>query len=78
MSLPFNGQSLAFPYHTLSDGTQTVSIGAGDDAETLTITRTGGEVFVEDGAGERVFGYFELWFSWVVHHQSDGVVLEVK
>ena len=45
--------------------------------EKFTVNRDGGEIFVYSN-NKLIPGYFELWFSWAVHHQEGGVILEVK
>ncbi|MDE0243603.1 MAG: DUF3179 domain-containing protein [Candidatus Kaiserbacteria bacterium] len=68
--IPFRGRSLAARYHDISEGTTSFSV----DSFAITITRDGDEIVAQHG-NELLPGYFELWFSWAVHHQDDGVVL---
>lgn len=70
--IPFNGKSVAFPYRRLKEGESEFNV----DGKTITINRNEDEIFVESG-GESFPGYFEFWFSWAIHHQDDGVVLDL-
>lgn len=70
---PFNGASVALPYHRLEKNSQhSINV----DGKTLTIEKKNNEMqaISED---KKYPGYFELWFSWAVHNQEDGLVLEL-
>lgn len=69
--IPFEGMSYAARYKEIPQGESTL----GADGTTFNFERDGGEIIVTKD-GELVPTYFELWFSWAVHHQEDGVVLE--
>lgn len=49
-------------------------ITAGD--ERITALSEGEEILVNDAKGSPIPGYYEMWFSWAIHHQEDGVVWE--
>jgi len=44
------------------------------DDRMYTITQNGGEVLVVTG-DETIPGYWEMWFSWFIHHSETGMVL---
>ena len=66
---PFNEKSYAIQYSKIIQGENNVG--------KFTINRDGGEIFVYS-KGELIPGYFELWFSWAVHHQESGIILEIE
>jgi hypothetical protein len=66
---PYKDRSLAFPYEDIPSGVSTINLG-GVMAE---LERDGAQIMVRVG-GQDLVGYFEMWFSWAVHHQEDGVV----
>ena len=45
--------------------------------KSVRVERDGGEiqVYVDD---EPIPGYYEMWFSWAVHHQKNGIVWQAK
>ena len=69
--LPFPSRSFALQYQTIPQGVTTIPA----DSYELRIERKGSEITITDENGTILPGYFELWFSWAVHHQEDGVVL---
>lgn len=68
--IPFNQYSLAVQYSTLQQGSKTYTV----KGKQITITRDNGEISATHN-NTTYPGYFELWFSWVAHHQENGVVL---
>lgn len=41
----------------------------------ITVEKDGGEILVSDSvSGERIPGYYSMWFSWATHHQESGYV----
>ena len=69
---PFGEHSVAFQYKAFDQGSRQFDINGVE----VQITRDGGEISVESN-GKTFPGYFELWFSWATHHQSDGIVLDL-
>ena len=45
------------------------------DGEKICVKKHGGEIFVCQN-GKIIPGYYEMWFSWAVHHRKNGIVLE--
>jgi len=72
--VPHKDRSITFPKDSLQDG-QSVVLDI--DNIKLTANRNGGEIIVKNG-GEPISGYYEMWFSWAIHHQEDGLVWEIK
>ena len=70
--IPFQNKSVVFPYKEFPQGTRTFQV----EGKPLTIERKGDEIFARS-AGKNLPGYFEFWFSWVTHHQDDGIVLDI-
>ena len=68
--IPFRNRSLALHYREFPEGVTTFSV----DEFTIAVTRDGDEITARHGS-EILPGYYELWFSWAVHHQDDGIVL---
>ena len=62
--------SVAFQVSGL--GTTPISVGVADQSVTAVITD--GEIVVKDAVGKILPGYHEMWFSWAIHHQEDGIV----
>ncbi|MBI2086951.1 MAG: DUF3179 domain-containing protein [Candidatus Zambryskibacteria bacterium] len=62
--------SVAFPVKQL--GESPVSVDVGGNKVTGAIIE--GEIVVKEASGKILPGYHEMWFSWVIHHQEDGVV----
>jgi len=60
-------KSLSFPYKNIPEGETII-----DDSGVI-INRNGGEIEVTHNK-QKIPGYFEMWFSWAVHHQEDGAV----
>lgn len=42
----------------------------------ITLSKRGGELTVKNSRQEDIPFYFEMWFSWAVQHQEDGVVFD--
>jgi cytochrome c biogenesis protein CcdA len=72
--VPYKDKSITFPKDNLQDG-QSAFLDI--DGIKLTASRDGGEIIIRNG-GEPITGYYEMWFSWAIHHQEDGVVWEIK
>lgn len=66
-------KSVAFRQESFSGGKVTRNIGG----LAISISRSGGEITAE-ASGQQLPGYYEMWFSWVLHHQSDGAVWEQR
>ncbi len=63
-------RSVAFQVSGL--GATPVSVGVDDQKVTAAIVL--GEIVVKDSSGKVLPGYHEMWFSWAIHHQEDGIV----
>jgi len=63
-------RSIAFQANKL--GTTPVSVDV--DGQKVTAALVRGEIVVKDSSGKVLPGYHEMWFSWAVHHQEDGIV----
>jgi hypothetical protein len=61
--------SIAFPYEEVPQGETMIKVGA----FSFSVVRNGGEIDVRYDDLD-LTGYFEMWFSWAVHHQKDGLV----
>lgn len=70
--VPVGNLSVAFPVAELTD-TDTFTAGT----TTLTALRVPDGIVVTAG-GERVPGYYEMWFSWATQHEDDGVVWRIR
>lgn len=45
----------------------------------LRVSKTSvGDIEVRDDQGNQLPGYYEMWFSWVQHHQDDGEVWKIQ
>ena len=62
--------SVAFPVKQLSESLISVDV-RGNKVTGVIID---GEIIVKDSSGKILPGYHEMWFSWAIHHQEDGVV----
>ncbi len=62
--------SVAFPVKQLSESPASVDVGGNK----VTGAIIDGEIIVKDVSGKILPGYHEMWFSWAIHHQEDGVV----
>jgi hypothetical protein len=38
------------------------------------LKNSSGEISITDNNGQDLPGYYEMWFSWAIHHQDDGTV----
>ncbi len=70
--VPFGGNSYAFADDELSDVAELDANGVLLKAERV---EDGIEVTAD---GEPIPGYYEMWFSWAIHHQDDGVVWNIE
>jgi len=43
----------------------------------VTAQRDGDEILIMND-GQKILGYYEMWFSWATNHQNDGIVWEIK
>ncbi len=68
--VPDNGTWFAFVSEDLEDG-QNASESYG--GQTYMISREGGDIKVQSG-DDILPGYYEMWFSYAIHHKEDGVV----
>lgn len=73
--VPFDGKSIAFEQIKLRDGQ---SSRYEIEGKTLTAKRVGEELLVTDSNGKNLPGYYEMWFSWVIHHEKDGIVWKIE
>jgi len=71
--VPLDGKSAAFPVLQLKEGETTLE----KDGVELIATKENGEVFISDLSGKRLPGYYEMWFSWVTHHQENGIIFQL-
>lgn len=71
--VPLSGQVLAIERSRIKEGQTEATLKTG---EKVVINRNGGEIEVVVDGKVRT-GYFEMWFSFVTHHQDDGVLLEI-
>ncbi len=44
------------------------------NGEAVTLLRSGNELYATDENNELLPGYWEMWFSWYIHHAEDGFV----
>lgn len=63
-------RSVAFQVSELS----ATSVSADVDGQKVTASIVDGEIVVKDSSGKILPGYHEMWFSWAIHHQKDGIV----
>ncbi|MGB4076786.1 MAG: DUF3179 domain-containing protein [Minisyncoccia bacterium] len=70
--IPFEGRSYAFSYETLARDEMRPVVASGTP---LVLYQNDGEVRVTTQDGRILPGYYEMWFSWAVHHQEDGVII---
>ena len=67
-------QYIAFAQKELQEGAiETFKL----NGHNLIAERDGDEIVVINN-GQRVSGYYEMWFSWATHHQNDGIVWEME
>ena len=62
--------SVAFPVKQLNESFISVDV----DGYRVSGAIIDGEIIVKDASGKVLPGYHEMWFSWAIHHQEDGVV----
>jgi hypothetical protein len=62
--------SVAFQVKKLSETSVSLDVGGGKVVGTI----IDGEIVVKDNTGKTLPGYHEMWFSWAIHHQQDGIV----
>lgn len=67
--VPFEDKYIAIPYEDIEDINKNFTIGD----SVLYLEKVDGEVNVYNDKN-RLPGYYEMWFSFSVHHISDGVV----
>jgi hypothetical protein len=68
------GTPAAVPWRSLSSGeTYTPSV-AGED---VVLTKDGSELTITRSSGETIPFYFEMWFSFAVQNEEEGVLLEL-
>lgn len=46
------------------------------DGQTITLDKTDRELQVTDANGDEIPFYFEMWFSWAVQHEANGIVFD--
>jgi hypothetical protein len=67
-------QYISFPQKDLQEGkTEIFKL----NGHNITAQRDGDEIVVVNN-GQKLPGYYEMWFSWATHHQSDGIVWEIS
>ncbi len=64
---------VAFPVKSLGSERKEKTV----EGRKIVVKNIGGEI---NGTvdKEMVPGYYEMWFSWVIHHQQDGIVWKMK
>ena len=67
----FNEKSVSFKR---SDLVSVGSVNMDIDGSTISARVDNNEITVTDSTGLVIPGYHEMWFSWAIHHQEDGVV----
>jgi thioredoxin-related protein len=72
-SFSIQGVSVAFPRAELKEGVLEENI----EGIQLRIERQGEEIQIF-ADGKKIPGYHEMWFSWAIHHEKTGVVLDVQ
>lgn len=70
-----NDSPVAAPWLSLESGEQ-YETRVGE--EVVTLTKNGSELSITNSSGERIPFYFEMWFSWAVHHGEEGVVYDPR
>lgn len=65
-----HNHSVAFPVKQLSESSVSVDVN-GNKVVGVIID---GEIVIKDASDKVLPGYHEMWFSWAIHHQEDGVV----
>jgi hypothetical protein len=69
--VPIEDRSVALKLETLrEDGEASFTI----DGDSLTAVYTDEEISVQNSKGEKLPGYYEMWFSWATHHSKDGAI----
>lgn len=68
-----NDRSVAFDPEQVSDGTVQKEI----DGRKVSVRSNANEFFAEVD-GKLTPGYWEMWFSWAIHHREDGYVWDEK
>jgi len=48
------------------------------DGQTITLAKTTNQLAISAADGADIPFYFEMWFSWAVQHQEDGVVFDPR
>ena len=72
--IPFKSKSITLSYRDIPETFKKEFVVEG---EKIVIEKANEEIIAR--LGEKVLpGYFEMWFSWAIHHQKDGVVLDTK
>jgi len=69
------GTPVAVPWLSLIDG-NTYTTKA--ENSSVVITKEGGELSITSERGEKIPFYFEMWFSWAVQNQDNGIVFDPK
>lgn len=70
-----NGTPAAAPWLALENGREYTATVAG---QAVTLSKDKGNLTVTGPDGARIPFYFEMWFSWAVQHQDDGVVYDPR
>lgn len=68
--IPFKDKSIAVQQLELEDG-QTEEMEVDDSI--IYLRRNGSEIVAQTD-GKVLPGYYEMWFSWAIHHQDNGIV----
>ncbi|MBT6690982.1 DUF3179 domain-containing protein [Candidatus Parcubacteria bacterium] len=73
-SFSLDDQYISFPQEGLQEnGVETLNL----NGYSVSAQRDGDEIVVINN-GQKVPGYYEMWFSWATHHQNDGIVWEMN
>lgn len=69
----FGDRAMGVPWLELRDGeTYTTEV----NEQEITLRKQDSELSVTDRDGQEIPFYFEMWFSWAVQHQTDGMVFD--
>jgi cytochrome c biogenesis protein CcdA len=68
-----NGTPVASPWLELKDG---VVYETEINEQSITISKRNSELTITNAEGQEIPFYFEMWFSWAVQHQDEGIVFD--
>lgn len=73
VAFDIEGTPIAAPWLEIKNGE---SFQTEIKGQTITLDKMGSELEVTDDSGNEIPFYFEMWFSWAVQHQDDGIVYD--